>query len=236
MQNPLDKYKKLKIMIAVPSMGQWFTDFSVAFNGMFNYCGQRSFQGFHPEHQVTLNSLRGSMLGHMRRDAVILALREKYTHILWVDSDHTFPPQMLHRLVDARRDVVAVNHVTKQIPATPTARGWPTEELPGGPIVYTYKDSPEYEKVWRVGCGTVLVRTKVYEKTGPNIFDMVYDPRVDQMRGEDWSMMEAIEKAGFDIWIDHRLSPMCYHIGYFAFGHDMVEAPKRETNLEVVNG
>lgn len=224
----LNRFKTLKVYIAVPSLHFWFTDFAKCFCNLLTYTSQHR----HPEYrdvQVTTQVLQGSMLVKLRLDAVKVALEAGATHLLWLDSDHIYPPALLYRLLSHKLDVVGVNHVSKTIPAGPTARGWPTKECPGGVPVFTeLRPKVELEKVWRLGCGTMLITRKVMEQIGNHGFDMVYDERIGGVRGEDWSMCERIESGGFDIWIDHPLSNMCGHIGTYVYTHDVVGQVVRE--------
>ena len=58
-------------------------------------------------------------------------------------------------------------------------------------------------------------------------------------------MCEAIQKAGFDIWIDHGLSQVVGHMGDLEFTHDLVgevlpveeqQEEKPESRIELVAG
>jgi len=224
----LNRFKEIRLGVGVPSNGFWCTDFAVNFVYMMLYFRDRKV-GEYKDQMCQVISTKGSTLTKSRREIVKIALERKLTHLLWIDSDHTFPPSMIHRLVHHEKDIVAVNHVTKCIPANPTARYAPKDGDPlFGTLVYSDENSPELEKVWRVGCGTMLVNMKVFQAIGPNVFDMKYLPVVDDVQGEDWSMCEAFEKAGFDIWVDHPLSLRCGHIGQFEYNHSLVGVTVRE--------
>lgn len=218
----LTRFKHLKVAIAIPSMGAWTEQFAISLQNMLTAFNQHRVEEYKSQ-EVQVVSTRSSMLPRARFLAVKDALKMNATHLLWIDCDHKFPRKLLHALVHDDKDVVGINHVTKTIPAQPTARGKPQ---PGGYIggeqVFSDPTSPKLEKVWRLGCGTMLVKMHVYKATGPAVFDMVYDPAVDDYRGEDWSMCQAFEAHGFDIWVDHELSLMCSHIGAFEFTHDWV--------------
>ena len=148
------------------------------------------------------------------------ALAAQASHILFVDTDQTFPRDTLHRLLIRDKDVIACNIATKQIPANPTAKG-PSPDGRGSPV-YTDPGSPAVQKVWRVGTGIMLVKVRVFEKIGLGCFGITYKPELQDYQGEDWSMCEAMEAAGYDIWVDHRLSDEVKHIGDFEYDHNVV--------------
>lgn len=153
-----------------------------------------------------------------------MALKQGADYLLWLDSDHTFPRYLLHELLAAKRDIIGINCVTKQIPSSTTARKKPTKDSDPlyGTLVYSDETSPRYEKVWRLGCGVMLVNIEVFRKTGPNIFDMKWRDDVQAYQGEDWTMCDAFEKAGFDIWIDNKLSREVGHVGLLEYNHSLV--------------
>lgn len=234
----LERFKNLKVAIGVPSNGYWVTDFGISLNNMLLYCNNARV-GNYKSQIFQLNSVKGSILPKMRREIVKNALEMDADYLMWLDSDHTFPRNIIHRLISHGKDVVAANCVTKSLPSSPTGRHKPKEGDPvQGLPMYTDTDSPELERVWRIGTGIMLVDMKVFRKTGANIFDMFFREEVDAYQGEDWTMCEAIEKAGFTMWVDHPLSDQCEHVGLFRFAHEHVgslEKVKEFQNLQVAH-
>ena len=239
----LDKFKKLRVAVGIPSGFFWMTDFAISYTNLVLFFAQNRMPGYSDQVLQTINS-KGSILPKQRMEVVKKALEMKATHLLWLDSDHVFPPQMLHRLLSHDLDVVCVNHVTKSIPASPTARAKPTKpsDPSYGVPIFTDDNSPELEKVWRIGTGTMLMTRKVLDAIGHKVFDMYYRPEVDSYQGEDWTMCEHIEKAGFEMWIDHPLSLQCEHIGVLNYNHSLVpgtkliDDPKPAPKLEIARG
>ena len=219
----LDKYKTLRVMVGMPSTTQMHVRTALCLQALLQYCLIARVGAF-KEQVVKLCNVRGSILPNLRVDVVRTAKDWKATHVLWIDSDQTFPKDTLHRLIARDVDVVAANVATKQIPAKTTARRKPVNdaEPASGVPIFSDTDSPAMEKVWRVGTGIMLVRMKVYEATGLNVFGMPWREDWQKYQGEDWTMCEAIEKAGFDIWIDHRLSREVGHLGEYEFTHDVI--------------
>lgn len=216
----LDKFRKLKVMVGVPSQSQAHVRSLLCLQAMMNYCLMARI-GEYKQQEVRLCNTRGSILPNLRVDVVKQAFAERADKILWIDADQTFPKELLHKLMARNVDVVAANIATKTIPAGPTARR-KSDKFADGLPVYTDEDSTGLEKVWRIGCGVMLVDVKVYKKTGLNVFGQPWREEQQKYQGEDWTMCEAIEKAGFDIYIDHDISQVIGHLGDYEYTHDVV--------------
>lgn len=209
----------VKIAIGIPSMGMWHADFALNLMHLVMAFNKYKLKGFDSQELRVIHN-RGSILPKQRHEIVKAAQDWGADYLLWLDCDHTFPAHLLAKLLIADKDVTAINCVTKSTPAHPTARlkdaevsfGVPTFSWPGKGL----------EQVWRVGTGVMLMRMKVFEKIGPSVFHMFYRPEVENYQGEDWSMCEAIENAGFEIWVDHDLSLQVGHIGNLEYRHDLV--------------
>lgn len=214
------KLRRLKVVLAIPSPGIWHADFALSLLGLQHKFMTVPIPGYR-DHELQYCSSKGSILTKMRREAVEFALSIKASHVLWLDTDHTFPPILLHRLLSHKKEVVAANCVVKRIPSSPTARQYVEGKAQGAPV-FSDPDKHGLEKVWRVGTGIMLVDTCVYEKTGSKIFNMYWREEFQTDQGEDWSMCEAVQAAGFDIYVDHDVSRAVGHIGMFEFTHDYV--------------
>lgn len=178
----------------------------------------------------SIYSARGTILPQIRHKIVKAALEEKADYLLFVDTDQTFPPDMVERLLARDKAVIAANVATKQFPSTPTARRKGGHEHYGLPI-YTHDRSPPLERCWRVGTGVMLIRLSIFDHPGlrePPWFQIEYIPELDNDRGEDWFFCEKLEAAGIPIWIDHELSLEVGHRGTITFDHTMVPCPREE--------
>lgn len=216
----LEKFKHVKILLGIPTSGMVYSDFMISLCNLVVACQTHRIGQF-GDQTVSTMLAKGSMLAKQRMEIVQHALEKDYSYVLFLDTDHTFPRGTLHRLLDWRLPVVAVNCVTKTIPANPTARSLPTPTAEWGSPVFTDEKSG-IERVWRVGTGIMLVDCEVFKKTGHKIFNMFYREDVGTYQGEDWSMCEAIEKAGYDIYVDHGLSREVGHLGTYNYTHDVV--------------
>lgn len=213
------KKRYLTVVLAVPSGEMLHTRFAMSLVNLITYIATQDARGYAGISAFVVNK-RGSILPNLRWQVVKDARKVKADYILWLDSDHTFPADILHRLLQHREDVVAVNCVTKSVPAYPTARQLDKEDVKGQPV-FTFEDSTGLEKVWRVGFGMTLMSRRAFEALPGDAFEMNYMPETDSYRGEDWRAFEALERQGFNIYVDHDLSKECSHVGMMDYNHTL---------------
>ena len=112
--------KNLRLQVTVPSTQHWNADFGVC---MCHLTAGLSHQIPEFDSQVfVIHNTKGSILANMRQRAISIALEKGMTHVLFIDSDQTFPHDLAHRLLAHKKHIVACNVATKSIPSTPTAR------------------------------------------------------------------------------------------------------------------
>lgn len=143
-----------------------------------------------------------SMLPVVRCDLVDAALRDEADYILWVDADHTFPPDTLIRLLAHKVDVVALNF-RRRLPPHDVV----TYDLEGRAI----ESGTGLVKASQAGLGLCLMRTAVFKDITPPLFEFRID-RQGVITGEDAVLFGKILQAGFDIHVDMSLSAECGHI------------------------
>src|SRR5687768_12500717 len=211
----------LNVVVVVPSGPHWLADFSTSLISLMGYFMNNKVPGYN-QHQFRVVNIKGSILPTSRLNGLKVAKEVGASHLLYLDSDHTFPPDMLNRLLKWNKDVVAANCVTKSIPSMTTARAYNPDDPQGTPVFSDEGLEGILERVWRVGTGVMLLSRKAYMQIPHSAFGMTYKPDADTYQGEDWTMCEALEKAGVPIYADHRLSRQVGHIGMLNYTHDYV--------------
>jgi hypothetical protein len=211
--------RKLSLLIGTPNMGEWTAAYGMSLVNMMGHLMATPVPGFRQQHMKPMQ-VKGSIISRGRLLCVKEALKGGYTHLLFIDADQDFPRDTAHRLLQHGKDVVGCNIATKQIPATPTARR-KSSHL-GGEPVYTDPDSPSLERVWRLGCGIMLLDMRVFKTIGLNCWSIDWEEELQDYRGEDWSLCKALESAGFEIWVDHKLSDQVGHWGPYRYTHEVV--------------
>lgn len=206
----------VKLAIAIPSAGMWHASFGMSLTQMCLYMASTLFNDGQERAAVLLDK-RTSMLPRSRQESVEDAINQECTHILFLDTDQTFPHDTAHQMLRWGKPVVACNIPLKTIPSFPTARA--RGASPFGVPVTSEPWRRGLEKVWRVGTGVMLLDLKVFKSIPKPWFGCYQDPATQQFVGEDWFLCHQLEKAGVDIHIDHDLSRQVGHIGFFVYTH-----------------
>lgn len=212
----------LRVLVAVPSGASWDAQFSLCLINMIsNFPNQRT-PGYRSQ-ELRVANVRSSILPKNRMDLVKAARAFNASHILFLDTDHTFPMDLIQRLASRGKLVVAANCVTKTLPANPTARA-KSADNPQGVPVYSDPGMSGLEEVWRVGTGVMLINMQVFDRIGLGVWDMKYLPEFQTYQGEDWTFCEACQSAGIPIFVDHGVSLEVGHIGQLEYTHQYVGA------------
>lgn len=202
------------VMIAIPSGSDWKADFGMCLAGLMVTLN-RPLKGGGMIERIQLHNLKGSILSRSRHKLVENALAQECSHILFLDSDMTFPNYTLHQLLAAGKAIVAANCAVKQLPSNSTAR---RDNGKYGEAVLS-SGNAGLEKVWRVGTGVMLIKTSVFADLPKPWFPITWNEEQQDYTGEDWNFCALAEKAGIPIWVDHTLSQQIGHIGSYTYQH-----------------
>ena len=213
--------KPLVLAICIPAHPQSYNQFWLSVQTVVAALGKEKVRGYNSCTVFILQKV-GSILPQLRYQLVKEAIERGATHVLFVDSDQTFPAQLVHCLARHHKPVVACNVAIKTLPSKPTARN-KSETWWGGDVVYTLPESKGLEQVWRIGCGVMLIDVSVFKDLPKPWFHLKYMEKNDDFMGEDWYFCELLEAAGIPIFIDHDASKRVGHIGPYVFGHEHVE-------------
>lgn len=216
----------LKVVVGVPSGQHWIAQFGVDLGSLMVRFYMDRVPGYRSQ-ELRVANVRSSILPKNRLDCVKVAKKIKADYLLFLDSDHSFPSNLLHRLISHGKAIVAANCVTKTIPAQTTARAFDPHDPQGIPV-YSDPDKHGIEQIWRIGTGVMLIRRDALEKIPHNVWGMVYREDADTYQGEDWSFCAAAQELGIPIYIDHDLSREVGHIGNFEYTHQVVGEVIRE--------
>lgn len=215
--------KQANVMVAVPSGSSWNADTVMCMVSMVAHSMGNKAAGY--DHvQLSVQNTKGSILPKSR-DRLVDAAKEKgATHILFIDSDMTFPVSTLNELLAWDEMVVAANCATKSIPSHPTARNKKEGDM-GGELIFTTPDKVEghvLEQCWRVGCGVMLINMKVFEELEKPYFPIEWNEQYEQYVGEDWGFCHKCEAVGIPLHVDHYLSSGIGHCGQHTYTHEDV--------------
>lgn len=158
-----------------------------------------------------------------------MAINDGYEHLVWIDSDISFYPWDVYKLI---------SHELKFVTGAYTVKGWPrltTKFHPDFKIIEFGKNGGLYEVTW-AATGFMYAHVDVYKDivkkykmkpvkiwggeylVHPWFFPMIVN---DQYIGEDFSFCERAIKSGHKIYCDTtiRLS----HIGKYEYSYDFMK-------------
>ena len=167
---------------------------------------------------ISLKISQGTLIANQRAELCLDAMREKCTHVLFIDSDMRFPHDMIERLLQHDLDIVATNCARRRMPTGPTAQIY--KENGERELVYTMPESTGLQEVGSVGMGVMLIKANVFAKLAEPRFETPWRHDKRGYIGEDVFFCKKARDAGFKIWIDHDVSKEIGHIGMFEFKHD----------------
>lgn len=209
MQNP-------SVLIGIPSGGEWKADFGMSLAGLVASAG-RPLKGGKFIERIQLWNTKGSILSRSRTTLVRQALDLECSHILFVDSDMTFPNWTLHQLLSHDKAVIGANCAVKKLPSDPTARQ--EGATAAGELVYS-NGKEHLERVWRLGTGVMLIKTKVFREIPEPWFPITWNEELRDYTGEDWNFCAELQKRDIPIWVDHKLSQQIGHVGSYTYTHE----------------
>lgn len=145
-------------------------------------------------------SVESSDLAHARTTIVQEALKEGANWLLWLDADHTFPPDALVRLLAHDKAAIGANYKRRAAPYTATAIAL------DGQLLETNETTAGLVEVKSLGMGVLLVSGAALKKVGLPLF---------VGGAEDRFFCQRLRSAGFSIHVDQGLSREVGHIGEY---------------------
>lgn len=209
-----------KVTLGMPCGDHIHRDCVIALQDLASYLSQNPPEGLE-QYAVTFYS--SSMLVKSRMIIAQKAIDAGSTHLLMIDSDMSFPPDILHRLLAWDKPFVAAAALIRRPPFCINAETEP------GVKMRVPKDGEGLVPVHSVGQAVALVKTEVFRKLDRPWFDMEYMPEREpecEFFGEDMYFCKKVREAGFPLYVDTALTRDVVHIGSFPYRASLAE---RET-------
>lgn len=186
----------MKVLIAIPALDYVATDFAMSLAALL---GHTTTDSLRREVKVSLWCQKGSIIMDARNACVEKALEIEATHILFLDSDMTFPPDTLQRLAAHQKDIVGATYI----------RRVPPYNLLGSPARETTASALRLMATMPFGC--ILLKTKVFEKLTRPYFRYITTEN-GTISEDEWFCIQAGE-VGLQVWCDPALTGLLGHIG-----------------------
>ena len=197
----------MRLLVAVPTVDYVPADFVKSLANLSLRLGRERIP-------ADVQIIGGTLVYIARNRLAHRAIRDEYTHVLWLDSDMTFSDSIVEDLLFCGKDMVCGAFVSRRPPY--------------GPCVYTdISDPANMKKVenfgtepFRVdGCGFAAVLTSV------SLLDAVQSNfgtcfRPTEQYGEDLAFCDRVKQLGREIWCEPTVRPgHIAHIPVYAGEH-----------------
>jgi hypothetical protein len=126
--------------------------------------------------------------------------------ILTMDTDHTFPPEALLRLISLEKPIVGATYARRSDPIGPMAYKMINGRKHGVWNTKAQADAEVIEEVDSLGLGLCLIDAAVMSKVSKPWFALE-----EQYEGEDFYFFVKVREAGVPVYLDHALS---WHVGH----------------------
>jgi hypothetical protein len=216
-----------KIGVAIPSHAYWIADFGVCTTMAFATTALQA-----PPEGLELHIFNrvSSLLPDQRSHLVKEMQKQNCTHIMWLDSDMTFPSDTILRLLAHNKRVVGVNYVRKYPPYLPTAvdlngkycyTAPPPKKNHKGDVVERFPQKTGLEEVMHVGLGACLMDITVFDEIPEPWFPIIWEVNMKKYVGEDVFFCHSLKSKKIPIFVDHDLSAQIGHVGSLSFTTDL---------------
>jgi hypothetical protein len=203
----------MRLAIGGPTRDQVPASFAVDLAQLYAYTRERG-----PWQTVTVGFKSATYI-HMGREYFLEdSIRQGATHVLWLDTDMSFPRETAVLLAMHDQPMVGCNYLTRH-----GNNSW-TAMTDDGTRIPTTPESKGLEAVDAMGFGVVLMRTDlVVGFTRPRFRHGLnaHDGDV----GEDIMFCRSVRAAGHQIYIDHDLSKGIGHIGQYNYRYQTEDVP-----------
>lgn len=189
--------RRISVAIVVPSGDHVHANFAMALAFMTHVTAPTQVH-------LPLVNVKGSNVARQRNNAVDKALELGCDYVLMIDSDMTFPPNALARLLAHQKDVVGGTYARRSLPHNNLAK--PIGDAPvtvnGGLL-----------EVAGMPAGFFLFRASVLEKITRPYFRFPTNEVSGEVEGEDYDFCARLRAAGVSVWLDVDLSHELIHWG-----------------------
>lgn len=188
-----------KILIGIPTLSEIKADTVTSIFGAVNLL----------QAEAVLHIYKTSLVHDARNKIVERALKEDFTHLLFVDDDMNFDKGGMQKLLDDDKDVVGGLYFRKVPPHHPNCMEMRGKRL-RFPMVLP---KTKLFEVFAVGMGLTLIKSEVLKSMKDRWF--FYNDIHGQTVGEDVYFCNKARNKGFTVWVDPTIP--IQHIGDYGY-------------------
>lgn len=201
------------VAVLTPSSGKCEFGYAQSLANMVLYFCSHAIDDSH-EQGINIMGQQSFSTSCNREMLIDMAMKGDYSHILFIDDDMSFDPEVLNDLAKRDCDIIACNYPRKKIPMSFITIGNDFQEIK------TTKESSGLEEVRQVGFGMALIKRQVFESIPKPRFPVPYNSAIGEYGSEDYWFCEQARKNGYKIFVDHDTSKKIGHIGSYVFRGD----------------
>jgi len=189
--------------------------------------------------EISFSFISGCLIHRLRNEFVFHFLNSEYTHILFVDSDIQFDPEVVTRMLSLNKEVIGgICPYKKYIKGQLSYNVVPKSEA----VELATHNEAQALEVEKIGTGFLLMKREVFELIKPHATKVIYNSSSEEggeknvtplsmfsffdfpidedgvEHGEDFSFCEKLNKAGVKIWAMHPQYDRFIHWGLHAYG------------------
>jgi len=209
-KNLFDRYSsptKLseQVVICVPTNGLVHAEFTFCLINAIRYTEAQGIP-------VVVDMDAGTVLSNQRQVLLDTAIsKHRADHIMWFDSDMTFPEDTIVRLLEHKKDVVCATYSKRVPPFHPTAF------YNIDPVEPVDTSSRELIRINYTGMGCLLLKAAIIDHMPSPHFPLVWHPPTSTWQGEDMGFCQLLTSNDIEIWCDLDLSHSVGHLGVQEF-------------------
>lgn len=159
------------------------------------------------KHAVTIGSGH-SCLPMGRQQAISFVRKHGFSHLLYLDDDMAFPPDIVEIMASRKLPVIGANYTTKS--DTPRYVAMDENRKP-----VSSRNKTGVEEVARLGMGIMLIDMAAISHIAAPHFEIVWDKT--GYISEDSYFCDKLRAAGVKIYVDHDVSQKVGHVGDYVY-------------------
>lgn len=199
----------LKLTIGIPSAGTVPMGFAYSLAGMIAKIGADRIPTI-PEAtiEVSMDIVESSNWIENREQLAMRAVDSGRTHLMFLDDDMIFEPNILEIMLGRRQQIVCTNYLIKTVECDSfVAVGLDGKRVP------TTETSVGLQPIAYSGFGVSIFDTEVFKKIPQPWFLPDFDPESKGYTTEDNPFYRKAREAGLTVYLDHDASKLVSHIG-----------------------
>jgi len=197
--------KKPKILLAIiNNRDTWPEYFASSMISIYRYCIRRDIE-------VDLRIFKANDVNHMRNNACRWAMgfnpeKVKYTHLIQFDTDHTYPSDMVKKLISWNKDFVCGCTNQKTHPFMPTQyKKFKDDEFKNKNNRCFFDKSEGLQEIGSSGVVGALIKVSILEKLKYPYFNLIYKDEISVVGGDIY-FCKQLKKNKIKIYCDTSLS------------------------------